>query len=152
MVEAARAKAATWDGPGPAPAFVVGDVLALPYEDQSFDCVTISFGIRNVADIPRALSEIRRVLRPGGRFVCLELTPVQSALIRMPLQFYLYKCAPLLGRLLSGDRAAYEYLPHSVARFPNAETLARMFQAAGLRNVRYRLLNFGSIAIHRGVR
>lgn len=150
MIEAARARAAS-HGAG-APSFAVGDVLALPYADESFDCVTVSFGVRNFADIPRALREMRRVLKPGGRLVCLELTHVSSPLIRLGFTLYFYKLAPWLGALLSGDRDAYSYLPHSLTSFPDAATLAHMLRDAGLRRVRYRLLNLGTIAIHVGVR
>jgi demethylmenaquinone methyltransferase/2-methoxy-6-polyprenyl-1,4-benzoquinol methylase len=152
MITAAQTRAAAMAGPaegGPAaPSFVVGDALDLPYAGESFDAVTIAFGLRNLADMPRGLREIRRVLKPGGRFVCLELTPVRSALIRMPFHLYFYRFAPLLGGLLSGDRDAYTYLPHSVAHFPDADTLARMMLEAGFGRVRYRRLNFGTIAIH----
>jgi demethylmenaquinone methyltransferase/2-methoxy-6-polyprenyl-1,4-benzoquinol methylase len=132
--------------------FEVGDVLALPYADESFDCVTVSFGVRNFADIPRGLAEMRRVLKPDGRFVCLELTHVKSPLIRLGFNLYFYRFAPLLGALLSGERDAYRYLPHSLTNFPDADTLAHMLQEAGLRRVRYRLLNLGTIAIHMGIR
>jgi demethylmenaquinone methyltransferase/2-methoxy-6-polyprenyl-1,4-benzoquinol methylase len=134
------------------PTFIEGDILNLPYEADSFDAVTISFGIRNVADIPRALSQIRRVLRPGGRFVCLELTHPRSPLIRVPFHLYFYRLSPLLGALLSGDRSAYSYLPHSLTRFPDAPTLAGMMRDAGFSGVRYRALNLGTIAIHQGVK
>jgi len=149
MIEAAQAKAGVQLAQ---PTFVVGDVLSLPYEDQSFDCLTISFGLRNVADIPRALSEMRRVLKPGGRFVCLELTHPRSQLIKVGFQVYFYKLAPLLGAWLSGDRNAYSYLPHSLTAFPTAPVLARHLRQAGLRDVQYRRMNFGTIAIHRAVR
>ncbi|HEY8283453.1 MAG TPA: bifunctional demethylmenaquinone methyltransferase/2-methoxy-6-polyprenyl-1,4-benzoquinol methylase UbiE [Chloroflexota bacterium] len=134
------------------PSFVEGDILELPYPDSSFDAVTISFGLRNVADIPRALSEIHRVLRPGGRFVCLELTHPRSALVRIPFHLYFFKLSPLLGALLSGDRAAYTYLPHSLIRFPDVSTLADMFRQAGFTRVRHKRLNLGTIAIHGGVK
>lgn len=134
------------------PTFVEGDILNLPYPDASFDAVTISFGLRNVADIPRALAEIHRVLRPGGRFVCLELTHPRSALVRGPFHLYFFKLSPLLGALLSGDRAAYTYLPHSLTSFPDAPTLAEMLRHAGFSRVRHRSLNLGTIAIHRGVK
>jgi demethylmenaquinone methyltransferase/2-methoxy-6-polyprenyl-1,4-benzoquinol methylase len=156
MIDAAKAKAARRTGVAKGvvvpPTFVVGDILALPYPDATFDAVTISFGLRNVADIPRALAEIRRVLRPGGRFVCLELTHVRSPLIRVPFNLYFYTLAPLLGALLSGDRSAYSYLPHSLTHFPDAPNLAALMRAAGFQAVRFKRLNFGSIAIHVGVR
>jgi demethylmenaquinone methyltransferase/2-methoxy-6-polyprenyl-1,4-benzoquinol methylase len=156
MIEAAQAKVAAGAGIAggvtASPTFVVGDVLALPYPDATFDAVTISFGLRNVADIPRALAEIRRVLRPGGRFVCLELTHVQSPLVRVLFNLYFYRLSPLLGALLSGDRAAYTYLPHSLTHFPDARALAGLMRAAGFQSVRFKRLNFGSIAIHTGVR
>lgn len=134
------------------PTFVEGDILNLPYSDATFDAVTISFGLRNVADIPRALSEIHRVIRPGGRFVCLELTHPRSALVRVPFHLYFFKLSPLLGALLSGDRAAYTYLPHSLTSFPDAPTLAGMLRQAGFTRVRHKRLNLGTIAIHRGVK
>jgi demethylmenaquinone methyltransferase/2-methoxy-6-polyprenyl-1,4-benzoquinol methylase len=156
MIEAAQANAAARSGIARGipitPTFVVGDILALPYPDEHFDAVTISFGLRNVGDILRALAEMRRVLKPGGRLVCLELTPVQSRLVRIPFHLYFYRLAPLLGALLSGDRAAYTYLPHSLASFPDADSLARLMSEAGLRRVRHRRLNLGTIAIHLGIR
>ncbi|MGH2345356.1 MAG: class I SAM-dependent methyltransferase, partial [Chloroflexota bacterium] len=148
----AEARTGNAGGVTTTPRFVVGDILALPYDDNTFDAVTISFGIRNVADIPRALSEIRRVLKPGGRFVCLELTHPRSALIRVPFHFYFYRLSPLLGALLSGDRDAYTYLPHSLTQFPDAARLAQMMREAGFTLVRHRALNLGTIAIHRGLK
>lgn len=150
MIEAARARAAT-AARGDLH-FEEGDVLSLTYPDETFDCVTVSFGVRNFSDISGALKEMRRVLKPGGRFVCLELTHARSPLIRLGFNLYFYQLSPWLGALLSGDRAAYTYLPHSLTRFPDADGLARMLRDAGLREVRYRLLNFGTIAIHMGVR
>lgn len=149
MIATAREKAARHTGHL---AFEVGDVLSLPYADQTFDAVTVSFGVRNFADLPRGLAEMRRVLKPGGRFVCLELTHVSSPLVRFGFNLYFYTFAPWLGALLSGDRAAYAYLPASLTVFPDADQLARMMQDAGLRQVRYRRLNLGTIAIHMGVR
>ena len=150
MIEAANARAAA--NPHPNLRFALGDVLALPYPDASFDAVTVSFGVRNFADIPRGLAETRRVLKPGGRLVCLELTHAQSPLIRAGFNLYFFRISPLIGTLLSGDRDAYSYLPHSLTTFPDAPTLARLMLDAGLREVRYRLLNLGTIAIHTGIR
>jgi demethylmenaquinone methyltransferase/2-methoxy-6-polyprenyl-1,4-benzoquinol methylase len=156
MIQAARVKATERTGIAKglttSPTFVVGDVLDLPYPDESFDAVTISFGIRNVSDIPRGLREMRRVLKPAGRLVCLELTHAESALIRIPFHLYFYRFSPLLGALLSGDRDAYTYLPNSLTNFPDAKTLGRMMGEAGFRQVRYRRLNFGTIAIHLAIR
>ncbi|HVA93229.1 MAG TPA: class I SAM-dependent methyltransferase [Chloroflexota bacterium] len=156
MIERARGLAASRTGIARGvttpPTFVEGDILALPYGDNAFDAVTISFGLRNVADIPQALAEIHRVLRPGGRFVCLELTHPRSALIRVPFHLYFFKLSPLLGALLSGDLAAYTYLPHSLISFPDAPTLAGMLRQAGFTRVRHKGLNLGTIAIHRGIK
>ncbi|MGH2408811.1 MAG: class I SAM-dependent methyltransferase [Chloroflexota bacterium] len=157
MIERARELSATRAGIARGvrsnpPTFVEGDILDLPYPENSFDAVTISFGLRNVADIPCALSEIHRVLRPGGRFVCLELTHPRSALVRVPFHLYFFKLSPLLGALLSGDRAAYTYLPHSLISFPDAPTLAGMLRQGGFTRVRHKRLNLGTIAIHRGVK
>lgn len=149
MLDAARAKALRRGG---RISFEVGDVLALPYSDASFDAVTVSFGVRNFADIPRGLAEMRRVLKPGGRLVCLELTHVPSPLIRAGFNLYFYRLSPWLGALLSGDLSAYTYLPHSLSTFPDADALAHLMGEAGFRDVRYRRLNLGTIAIHLGIR
>ncbi len=152
MIVAAQAQAAARSGFArgldAVPSFLVGDALRLRYADESFDAVTISFGMRNLADLQRGLHEMRRVLKPGGRLVCLELTHARSAVIRLPFNLYFFYFAPLLGALLSGDRAAYTYLPHSLTSFPDAGALGEMMAGAGFRQVRYRLLNFGTIAIH----
>jgi demethylmenaquinone methyltransferase/2-methoxy-6-polyprenyl-1,4-benzoquinol methylase len=150
--EYARTRTGFAKGRDTMPTFEIGDVLNLPYADQTFDAVTISFGIRNVSDIPRGLREMRRVLKPGGRLVCLELTHVTSALIRVPFDLYFYRFAPLLGAMLSGDREAYSYLPHSLTNFPDADTLGRMMREQGFSQARYRRLNLGTIAVHVGVR
>jgi demethylmenaquinone methyltransferase/2-methoxy-6-polyprenyl-1,4-benzoquinol methylase len=156
MIVAAQAQAAARSGfakgMDKVPAFVVGDALHLRYASDSFDAVTISFGMRNLADLPAGLHEMWRVLKPGGRLVCLELTHVRSAIIRVPFDLYFFHGAPLLGTLLSGDRDAYTYLPHSLTSFPDADTLGRMMADTGFRGVRYRLLNFGTIAIHLAVK
>jgi demethylmenaquinone methyltransferase / 2-methoxy-6-polyprenyl-1,4-benzoquinol methylase len=146
--EYARTRTGFAKGQDALPTFEIGDALSLPYGDHTFDAVTISFGIRNVSDIPCALREMHRVLRPGGRLVCLELTHVHSALIRAPFDLYFYRFAPMLGAILSGDREAYTYLPHSLTTFPDADSLGHMMREAGFREARYRRLNFGTIAIH----
>jgi demethylmenaquinone methyltransferase/2-methoxy-6-polyprenyl-1,4-benzoquinol methylase len=130
------------------PFFAVGDALKLRFPDQSFDAVTVSFGLRNLADIPRGLAEMRRVLKPGGRLACLELTHPPSVPIRLLFNLYFYGFTPLLGTALSGDRDAYSYLPHSLTDFPDAGRLAALMLEAGFAQVRYRRLNLGTIALH----
>ncbi len=128
--------------------FEQGDALDLPYDDNRFDAVTCGFGLRNFEDRAAALGEMVRVLRPGRRVVILELTPPQSELARR----YMDDVIPLLGQWLAGQREAYTYLPESVKAFPDANTLGRMMQQAGLRDVTYRLQNLGTIALHWGTK
>lgn len=143
MLELARRKAA---GRGLPVAFEQGDVRQLPFEDNRFDAVTSAFGLRNFDDRPAALREMTRVLRPGRRLVILELTPPKNVLARQ----YMDEIVPRLGQLIAGAREAYTYLPESVREFPDAPALGHMMQQAGLRQVTYRLLNFGTIALHWG--
>jgi demethylmenaquinone methyltransferase/2-methoxy-6-polyprenyl-1,4-benzoquinol methylase len=150
MIEAARTKAQARTGDRPA--FVVGDALNLPFADGSFDAVTSAFTMRNVADIDRAFAEMHRVLKPGGRVVCLEMSHARSAPVSAGFNLYFYRLAPLLGAALSGDRDAYTYLPHSLERFPDAPLLAQIMEAAGFRDVRFRRLNLGTVACHVGVK
>lgn len=130
--------------------FVGGDALALPFEDDSFDCATSGFAMRNVADIEGAFREMRRVVRPGGWIACLELTRPSSEWFRRLYSLYFYRLVPLAGRLLTGDPIAYTYLPNSLTYFLTADQLKSTMEAAGLVNVAYRRVNFGTIAIHVG--
>ncbi|MGI9254859.1 MAG: ubiquinone/menaquinone biosynthesis methyltransferase, partial [Thermomicrobiales bacterium] len=132
--------------------WVVADGLALPFEDGRFDVVTVAFGLRNMPDYDAALREMARVLRPGGRLLCLEMTPLRTPVIGPLFDLYFTKVVPVVGGVLSGDRDAYRYLPQSVAAFPPADDLARMMQQAGFENARYRLLGGGTVALHSGVR
>lgn len=132
--------------------FVTGDALALPFPDDAFDAATVGFGLRNVSDLPGALAELRRVVRPGGRVVCLELTHPPSRLVAVAFHPYFHGLVPLVGGLISGDPLAYRYLPDSVLRFPSAPRLADLMREAGLRAVQYRLLGLGTVAIHVGVK
>ena len=129
---------------------VLGDALSLPFPDDSFACATAGFSLRNMPDLPRALAEMVRVVRPGGRVATLELTPLRSGLKARLFRPYFHLLVPLLGRLIAGDRAAYTYLPQSVDYFPDAPRLAQMFQDNGLVEVDYQLLGFGTVALHQG--
>jgi len=126
---------------------LAADVQSLPFADCTFDCVVNGFLLRNVADLSRTFAEFHRVLKPGGRLVCLDLTPA-PALLKPLLWPYFNLMVPLLGGLISGDFAAYRYLPASVRIHPDAASLAKMLHAAGLEEVVYRRLNFATIAIH----
>jgi demethylmenaquinone methyltransferase/2-methoxy-6-polyprenyl-1,4-benzoquinol methylase len=141
--------------------FRVGDVLDLPFPDGGadaaddtgrapvgFDACTVGFGIRNVPDVVRAFSEMRRVCNPGGKVVCLEITQPQVPVFKQFYKAWFDRAVPLLGRLVSGDKGAYSYLPASVRRFPAPEELKAQMEAAGLKNVRYEILAGGIIAIH----
>jgi demethylmenaquinone methyltransferase/2-methoxy-6-polyprenyl-1,4-benzoquinol methylase len=131
--------------------FEWADALDLPFEDESFDAVTIAFGARNLADLEKGLSEMRRVLVPGGRLVILEITQPRRQPLAGFFALWFDRIVPLLGKI-AGDSSAYTYLPESVRSFPDAETLAGKLDAAGLRHVRWTLMAGGIIALHSGVR
>jgi len=128
--------------------FMSGDVLDLPFPDGGFDACTVGFGIRNVADIPRAFGEMRRVCRSGGRVVCLEITQARIPVFKQFYDLWFDHAVPRLGKLAAGDESAYRYLPASVKRFPGPDELKRLMEQAGLRNVRYEILAGGIIALH----
>lgn len=126
-----------------------GDAEALPAAGARFDGALVAFGIRNVGDAPRALREVHRALRPGGRFVVLEFQEPPGLLGRL-YRVYFTKVLPRLGGLVSGDRSAYTYLPASVARFPSPAAFASSMEEAGFVSVRWRLLTGGIACLHRG--
>jgi len=131
--------------------FRQGDGLALPVADESFDAVTISFGLRNMADRHRSLTEMRRVLRPGGRLFVLEFS--QPTKWFRPLYFfYLRRVLPALAGFVTGDRAAYKYLNDTIEQFPGRATLAAEIQAAGFKDVQVRSLTFCIVALHAATR
>ena len=130
--------------------FVQGDALALPFAADTFDAACSGFMMRNVTDIGRAFSEQRRVVRPGGRVVCLEITHPRNRLWRRIFQFYFFHIVPRIGGIVSGARDAYTYLPHSTLPFPDAERLAQIMREVGLKNVQYQVLMLGTVAIHVG--
>ena len=128
----------------------LGHALRLPFPDDTFDCALTAFTLRNVSDVSAALAEMRRVTRPGGRIVSLEITPWRGSLLSPLLRLYFHGVMPLLGALVARDRAAYTYLPASVDAFLSAEEMAQRMQVAGLGNVRYRRLALGTVTIHVG--
>ncbi len=134
------------------PYWVCADAERLPLPDRSMDAVTIAFGLRNVTRIERALAEARRVLRPGGRFLCLEFSRVAVPALAQLYELYSFSVLPALGGLVTGDREAYVYLAESIRRFPDQIALAELMTAAGLEQVRYRNLSGGIAALHSGWR
>jgi demethylmenaquinone methyltransferase/2-methoxy-6-polyprenyl-1,4-benzoquinol methylase len=128
--------------------WLCADAEALPLADRSIDAYTIAFGIRNVTRIDSVLTEARRVLAPGGRFLCLEFATVSGATLRRAYDAYSFTVLPWLGERVAGDRAAYRYLAESIRRFPDQATFARMIEEAGLERVRYRDLSGGIAALH----
>ncbi len=126
----------------------VGDAETLPFKDRSVDYVTIAFGIRNVTRIPLALKEMRRVLKPGGRFMCLEFSKVVLPGLDKVYEEYSFQMIPRIGKLVAGNADAYQYLVESIRRFPDQETFARMIAQAGFDRVQVRNLTGGIAAIH----
>jgi demethylmenaquinone methyltransferase/2-methoxy-6-polyprenyl-1,4-benzoquinol methylase len=132
--------------------WTVGDAMALPVASRSVDAYTIAFGLRNVTHIDRALAEARRVLRPGGRFFCLEFSRVVVPVLREVYEAYSFQVLPRLGAMVAGDEDAYRYLVESIRRFPDQASLARRMEEAGFASVRVRNLTGGIAAIHSGWR
>jgi len=148
MIAAARRKA----GDAERVWFEVADAMELPFATDAFDACTVSFGLRNMPDYDAAIASMTRILKPGGTFVCLEMTPFHRPVLGALFRVYFERVVPLVGGLLSGSPAAYRYLPQSVAAFPPAHELAGRMRNAGLENVQYALLGFGTVAIHTGTK
>lgn len=147
MLEVGRARAID-DGVLAGIEWVCGDAEALPVADRSVDLYTIGFGLRNVTRIERALAEARRVLRPGGRFMCLEFAPAVGPWLAPLYDLYSFRILPRIGQVVTGDRDAYAYLVESIRRFPSPSALCGLMEAAGLERVRFRKLTGGIAALH----
>ncbi|XP_053136449.1 2-methoxy-6-polyprenyl-1,4-benzoquinol methylase, mitochondrial isoform X2 [Hemicordylus capensis] len=130
--------------------WVVGNAEELPFNDNSFDVYTIAFGIRNVTHIDQALQEAYRVLKPGGRFLCLEFSHVNNSLISSLYDLYSFQVIPVLGEVIAGDWKSYQYLVESIRRFPAQEEFKEMIEDADFLKVEYQNLASGIVAIHSG--
>lgn len=130
--------------------WIVGNAESLPLEDASADRVTIAFGLRNVTDRAKALRDIHRVLKPGGRFCCLEFSSVENPLLARLYDEWSFKILPQMGQIVAKDRESYQYLVESIRQFPDQYQLADMMSDAGFAQVRFRNLSGGIAAIHSG--
>ena len=130
--------------------FLEADTLRLPFPDASLDAITSAFGFRNLANYARGIDEMRRVLKPGGRIAILEFSRVRWPIFGPLFRFYFRYFLPRLGAWISGVEGPYSYLPDSVAKFPDQETLLEMLRKAGFRNVSYRNFTGGVAALHVG--
>jgi demethylmenaquinone methyltransferase/2-methoxy-6-polyprenyl-1,4-benzoquinol methylase len=130
--------------------FEQGNAEELPYPDRSFDCVSIAFGIRNVPRIERALAQAHRVLKIGGRFLCLEFSSVNVPGIDALYELYSFNVIPRIGQAVTGDREAYQYLVESIRKFPKPPAFTRMIEDAGFRRVSFTTMTAGVVALHSG--
>ncbi|MEC3861840.1 bifunctional demethylmenaquinone methyltransferase/2-methoxy-6-polyprenyl-1,4-benzoquinol methylase UbiE [Mesobacterium sp. TK19101] len=130
--------------------WVVGDAMALPFPDNTFDVYTISFGIRNVTRPQEALNEAFRVLKPGGRLMVLEFSQIPNDMMQKVYDLYSFNIIPRMGQVIAGDRDSYQYLVESIRKFPDQETFLSMVKAAGFENAKYRNLTMGIACLHSG--
>jgi len=149
MLDGAR-KRAPREAAGRDVRFATGDVMVLPFADAEFDGAIMGFSMRNVVDIARTLREARRVLKPGTRFVNLDVSKAPNPLFKRLFDVYFYGIVPLVGGLVGGSKSAYRYLPNSLTNYPGADELATRFVTAGFSDVRYIRLAGGAIAAHVG--
>lgn len=132
--------------------YVQANAEELPFEDNSFDVISIAFGLRNVTDKQKALNSMARVLKPGGRLLVLEFSKPQSMLMSKAYDLYSFSALPLMGKLVTNDSNSYKYLAESIRMHPNQETLKSMMEEAGLVRVSYQNMTNGVVALHRGVK
>ncbi|MFT6213256.1 MAG: demethylmenaquinone methyltransferase/2-methoxy-6-polyprenyl-1,4-benzoquinol methylase [Alphaproteobacteria bacterium] len=129
---------------------ICGDAENLPFEDNSFDCYTISYGIRNVTDIDKALSEAYRVLKSGGKFMCLEFADISMPIFKQIYDAYSFHVLPKMGKVFADDADSYQYLAESIRRFPKQKKFLSMIQNAGFKHATYQNLSGGITCIHAG--
>jgi demethylmenaquinone methyltransferase/2-methoxy-6-polyprenyl-1,4-benzoquinol methylase len=127
---------------------VIADALALPFKDCSFDCVTIAFGLRNIKDWSGALREMARILSDNGHLLIMEFSLPQMSILRAAYRFYLHRVMPIFGSLLTGKKAAYDYLGDSIEQFPGGEAMLRLMEANGFRKAEYEPLSGGIVSIY----
>lgn len=146
MIEAAKRKAQK-SALSDKVQLLVGDVMRLPFPDRTFDAIVNGFMLRNVADLPATFAELNRILKPGGRLACLDLTPPRGQM-RHFFSLYIATVVPILGVVVGGNYGAYRYLFQSLSIHPDADQVAGMMRAAGFSEANYRLTGFGTVAIH----
>lgn len=132
--------------------FVQGNAEAIAFEDNSFHCATVGFGIRNVTHLDRAFAEMARVVKPGGKVICLEFSHPENKLFSKLYDMYSFSFLPAVGEFITGNRSAYEYLPESIRKFPPQEELKKIMEGVGLFKVKYYNLFNGIAAVHVGVK
>ena len=150
MLDGARARAPR-EAQGKA-TFVEGDVMSLPFPDATFDGATMGFSLRNVVDIDHVLKEVLRVLKPGARFVNLDVSKAPNKIFKRAFDVYFYRLVPLVGAVVGGSKQAYTYLPNSLTNHPNADELRERFTRSGFKHAGFLRLMGGSIAIHYGTK
>lgn len=130
--------------------WLVASAEDIPIDDNTFERATMGFGLRNITNRAKALKEVHRILKPGGRFICLEFSHVENELIEEIYNFWSFKCMPYIGEKVTGDRSAYTYLVESIRQFPTQPELSEMLSEAGFSRVKYRNLSNGIVSLHSG--